>query len=130
MLPYSRNLKEPARTLRKRTTDAENVLWSRLRRKQVLDVQFYRQKPIGPYIVDFYAPAAKLVIEVDGCQHHEEEHRKRDDERDATLAVLGIKVVRFDNIQVIRNTDGVLEAIFEAVTERLAGIDAVPQREG
>lgn len=66
MLPYSKNLKEPSRTLRKEMTDAEQALWSRLRGKQILGVQFYRQKPIGPYIVDFYAPAAKLIIEVDG----------------------------------------------------------------
>jgi len=52
-------------------TDAEQRLWARLRRKQILGVQFYRQKPIGNYIADFYAPAAQLVVEVDGSQHFE-----------------------------------------------------------
>src|SRR6266496_6502559 len=111
MLPYSRNLKEPARSLRKEMTDAEKRLWSHIRCKQVLGVQFYRQKPIGPYIVDFYAPAAKLVIEVDGCQHLEDDHRKRDIDRDAVLRELGVRVVRVDNIRVLRETDAVMEEI-------------------
>jgi len=53
--------------LRRNATDAERHLWQRLRRKQILDVQLYRQKPIGDYIADFYAPAVKLVIELDGA---------------------------------------------------------------
>jgi very-short-patch-repair endonuclease len=57
MLRYSRHLKGVARLLRWNLTDAESRLWSRLRRKQILGVQFYRQKPIGNYVVDFYAPA-------------------------------------------------------------------------
>lgn len=65
MLDYSHNLKQSARELRKSMTDAERVLWLRLRGKQLHGVQFYRQKPIGPYIVDFYAHAARLVIEVE-----------------------------------------------------------------
>jgi len=112
MLPYGRNLQEPARALRKEMTDAEKRLWSGLRNKQVLGVQFYRQKPIGPYIVDFYAPAAKLVIEVDGCQHLEDEHKERDRERDAVLSEMGLLVVRFDNLQVLRETDAVMAEIF------------------
>ena len=66
MLSYDHRLKFRARALRTNPTDAELHLWHRLRRKQILAVQFYRQKAIGIYIVDFYAPAAKLVIEVDG----------------------------------------------------------------
>ena len=70
MLKYNPQLKTKARTLRITLTDAEQRLWERLRRKQILGVQFYRQKPIGNYIVDFYAPAARLVVEVDGSHHH------------------------------------------------------------
>ena len=55
--------------LRASLTDAERRLWNRLRRKQILGVQFYRQEPIGNYIVDFYAPATRLVVEVDGAHH-------------------------------------------------------------
>ena len=68
MLAYKAQLKPLARRLRAATTDAEHRLWFRLRRKQLLGVQFYRQKPIGKYIVDFYAPAVALVIEMDGGQ--------------------------------------------------------------
>ena len=60
MLPYNRRLKTKARSLRTKPTDAELHLWHRLRRKQILGVQSYRQKPIANYIADFYAPAAKL----------------------------------------------------------------------
>jgi very-short-patch-repair endonuclease len=76
MLKYNPRLKAKARGLRSALTDAEQRLWNRLRRKQILGVQFYRQKPIGNYIVDFYAPAARLVIEVDGAQHAETAHVK------------------------------------------------------
>ena len=71
MLQYSENLKNPARDLRRNLTDSEQVLWHRLRGKQILGIQFYRQKPLGRYIVDFFAPRAKLIIEVDGSQHFE-----------------------------------------------------------
>jgi len=69
MLNYNPRLKPRARALRSNLTDAEQRLWTRLRRKQILGVQFYRQRTIGNYIVDFYAPAAELVVEVDGAQH-------------------------------------------------------------
>ena len=82
MWRYNSNLKEKARELRKNLTDSESALWSRLRNKQLLGVQFYRQKPIGEYIVDFYAPGAKLVVEVDGSQHVRSDHVKKDTYRD------------------------------------------------
>ncbi len=69
MLKYNPHLRDKARHLRKNLTDSEAALWSRLRNKQLLGIQFYRQKPIGEYIVDFFAPRARLVVEVDGAQH-------------------------------------------------------------
>ncbi len=75
MLRYNTRIKSRARLLRANPTDAERRLWGRLRRKQILGVQVYRQKPIGNYIADFYAPAARLVIEVDGSQHFEPNKR-------------------------------------------------------
>ena len=66
MLKYNPQLKTRARALRSNLTDAEQRLWSRLRGKQVLGIQFYRQRPIGNFIVDFYAPTTRLVIELDG----------------------------------------------------------------
>lgn len=68
-LRYAPELKENARAVRKNLTDSDKALWSPLRRKQLEGVQFYRQKPIGRYIVDFFAPIVDLVIEVDGSQH-------------------------------------------------------------
>jgi len=118
MIEYSRNLKQPSRELRKNMTDAERLLWSRLRGKQLLDVQFYRQKPIGPYIVDFYCHAAALVVEVDGGQHYETEHAKRDAERDKCLSEVGLLVMRFNNLQVLMETDAVVEEILKMVQER------------
>jgi very-short-patch-repair endonuclease len=99
-------------------TDAEQKLWIRLRRKQINGWQFYRQKPIGSYIVDFYCPTAKLVIEVDGSQHLDPPHQSDDQRRDTYLANLGLRVLRFDNRQVLLETESVVEAI--------AGIPPVP----
>ena len=116
MIFYKQKLKLNARHLRGNQTDAERLLWYRIRRKQLCNTQFYRQKPIGNYIVDFYAPGAKLVIEIDGGQHFEEDHMKRDEERDHYLAELNLKVMRFDNLQVLRHTEDVLEMIFHEIS--------------
>jgi len=115
MLRYNRRLKPLARNLRSGMTDAEQRLWSRLRRKQILDVQFYRQKPLGEYIVDFYAPAAGLVIEVDGGQHFEAEQVRRDEIRTAYLQAQSLRVLHFTDWEVLREEDAVLEVIFAAV---------------
>jgi very-short-patch-repair endonuclease len=119
MLSYSRNLKHRARHLRKNLTDSEQVLWSRLRRKQLLGIQFYRQRPIGKYIVDYFAPKAKLVVEVDGSQHMQGDHPTKDKERDAYLAKLGLQVLRYNNRQVLLETEAVVKAIYCAMAERL-----------
>jgi very-short-patch-repair endonuclease len=113
MLPYNRQLKKNTRTLRNSMTDAEQRLWSRLRRKQINGWQFYRQKPIGPYIVDFYCSAARLVVELDGSQHLDPRHQSADQRRKAFLEKLGLRVLRFDNRQVLLETDAVIEVIAE-----------------
>lgn len=114
-LPYNPNLKPPARRLRKEQTDAEQRLWSHLRRKQIRGVQFYGQKLIGNFIADFYAPQAHLAIEVDGSHHGETDHAARDEERDAFLAAQGLRVLRFSNVEVLRPIASVMEAIHGAV---------------
>ena len=119
MEPYRKILKEPARLLRTSMTDAEQALWHRIRRKQIQNVQFYRQKPLLLFIVDFYCPAAKLVVELDGSQHFETGHQAKDRARDVALAGLGLRVLRFDNRQVLLETDAVLVAIDEAVKGRM-----------
>jgi very-short-patch-repair endonuclease len=84
-----------------------------------MTVQFYRQKPIGNYIVDFYAPRAGLVVEVDGSQHKNDDGRKKDEIRDAFLENLGLKVLRFNSREVFKETDAVLEVIYKVIGERL-----------
>ena len=112
---YDEKLKCYARQLRNHSTDAEILLWSRLRRKQLLNIQFYRQKPLGKYIVDFYAPLPKLVIEADGGQHFEEEYILRDKERDSYLLMQGLQVLRFDNLQILKSINEVVEVIFHTL---------------
>ncbi|WP_136516121.1 endonuclease domain-containing protein [Geomonas edaphica] len=116
--PYNHRLKGFSRELRKDMTDAEQLLWSHLRGKQLLGIQFNRQKPVGPYIVDFYTAAARLVIEVDGSQHLQKEHRERDAARDCFLKEQGLMVLRFDDRQVLLETDAVLEEIFRICRQR------------
>ena len=117
--PYKPILKPFSRTLRSNLTDAEQLLWSKLRRKQILGVQFYRQKPLANYIVDFYCAAANLVIELDGSQHFEPDHQASDAERDRALESLGLLVLRFDNRQIMQELDAVMQVIFEAVEKRI-----------
>lgn len=119
MLPYNRNLKTLTRNLRNNMTEAEQLLWSRLRRKQILGVQFYRQKPLASYIVDFYCAAAKLVIELDGSQHFEPAAQTRDRQRTADLESLGLRVVRFDNRQVLLELEDVMSVIFAEVAKEI-----------
>lgn len=102
-------------------TDAEQRLWSRLRRKQILGVQFYRQKPIGHYIVDFYAPRVHLVLEADGSQHAATSGREYDELRTAFLQTQGLTVIRFSNAEILGNLEGVMERIMDEVRVRLAG---------
>ncbi|PIX04887.1 MAG: hypothetical protein COZ77_04135 [Gallionellales bacterium CG_4_8_14_3_um_filter_54_18] len=115
---YNQTLKENSRALRTNMTDAEQMLWLHLRRKQIQGVQFYRQKPLLTFIVDFYCPAAKLVIELDGSQHFEVEHQAKDQDRDAALTGVGLRILRFDNRQVLLETEAVLSVIDETVKER------------
>jgi very-short-patch-repair endonuclease len=101
-----------ARHLRRSATPPEQTLWLKLRGGQ-LGASFRRQHPIGPYILDFYAPSLKLAIEVDGGQHALlTEH---DAERSRFLNAKGIRVMRFWNGDVLRNLDGVAEEIWLAI---------------
>ena len=115
MLNYNPKLKPKARVLRINQTDAEQELWSQIRRKQLLNVQFYRQKPIGAFIVDFYAPAAKLVIELDGGQHFEPEQQAYDLRRSEFLQQQGLQVLRFSNLDVLQHIESVMMIVFEAL---------------
>jgi very-short-patch-repair endonuclease len=113
MLPYHKNLKELSRQLRNNMTDAERQLWAKIRMKQLKGYQFYRQKPIGDYIVDLFCPRAKIVIEIDGSHHLVGGTIEYDRIRDDYLASLGLRVLRFTNAEVMRNIEGVVEKIGE-----------------
>lgn len=113
MQPYSRNLKILSQKLRSTQTEAERKLWQRINRDQLLGFRFNRQKPLLNYIVDFYCPKAKLIIELDGSQHYEPDYQEKDRLRDAELNSLGFTVMRFDNYSVMTNIDGVVEAIYQ-----------------
>jgi very-short-patch-repair endonuclease len=98
-------------------TDAESRLWAAIRMDQVEGCRFYRQKPIGNYIVDFYCPKAKLVVEVDGSEHLDENGKVKDIRRDAYLKTLGITVLRFNNLEVLTNIQGVVDSILLSINK-------------
>jgi very-short-patch-repair endonuclease len=111
MLPYDSKLRERSQQLRKNMTAAETLLWSKIRMKQINNRWFYRQKTIGEYIADFYCPGAKLVVEVDGGQHFNEEMIEYDRVRNEYMTGLGLRVLRFTNKEVLTNIQGVIEVI-------------------
>ena len=102
-------LTQMARVLRKNMTKEECKLWFEFLKP--LSVVVKRQKVIGEYIVDFYCPAAKLVIEVDGSQHYEEIGKQKDQQRDADLESIGLKVLRYSNYDVNQSFEAVCNDI-------------------
>lgn len=94
-------------------TDAESLLWLKLRGKQLKGHQFYRQKTIGDFIVDFYCSKANLVLELDGGQHYTEDGKAKDMRRDEFMRSIGLRVLRFSDRDVFDNMDGVIERIAE-----------------
>jgi very-short-patch-repair endonuclease len=108
-------MRQRARTLRRVSTDTERLIWNALRAHRLIGASFRRQAPIGPYIADFLCHAARLVIEIDGGQHFEAAHARRDASRDAFLTGKGYRVLRFNNHDVVTNRAGVLETIIAAL---------------
>ena len=102
-----------AREKRRQPTQAEKVLWERLRNRQLNGAKFRRQDVIGGYIVDFYCPEAGLVVEVDGPIH--EETRREDAGRQRYLEGLCVRVIRFTNDAVLTELDRVLDMIGRAL---------------
>jgi very-short-patch-repair endonuclease len=110
MFPYNKNLVELAKELRKNMTPSEKFLWKRIR-KNSLGYMFFRQRPIGEYIVDFFCPKAFLVVEVDGERHLTIEAKRYDKLRDEYMQSLELRTIRFSNSDVLNNTDIVLANI-------------------
>ena len=111
----NRKYKRIAANLRHRQTDAEKVLWSKLRSKQLSGIKFRRQQIIGPYIVDFINFDNKLIIEIDGGQHSLDNVRKQDDERTIWLKQKGYNIIRFWDNEVLQNINGVIEKILLSI---------------
>jgi very-short-patch-repair endonuclease len=107
-LPY---LKATRRHLRRNLTEAELVLWEVLKDKKLCGRKFRRQHSIGHYIADFYCSTEKLIIELDGQHHYTPEGIEKDIERDAHLALMEKKVLRFENKEVLNNLTDVLKQI-------------------
>ncbi len=110
--PKEARFQRNAGILRKNQTDAENALWKELRMQQLNDVHFRRQHPIGHYIVDFCSPLKKIIIEVDGGQHLEQE--AYDQRRTEFLEQEGYRVLRFWDHEVLTELEAVLQVIFDA----------------
>lgn len=98
-----------AKNLRKNSTDAENLLWSRLKARQIEGFKFRRQEPVGSYIADFVCFEKQIIIEVDGGQHGLK--GSNDSKRDDWLRSQGFKVLRFWNNDALSDIEGVLEKI-------------------
>ena len=105
-----------ARKLRRDSTKAERLLWSKLRSDRI-GAKFRRHEPVSSYIVDFACIENGLVIEVDGSQHYSDEGKKQDKERDEYLKSLGFEVMRFSNRDVLINMNGVLTVIQEKLKQ-------------
>tara|TARA_R110002124_G_scaffold74673_7_gene200451 strand:+ start:918 stop:1271 length:354 start_codon:yes stop_codon:yes gene_type:complete len=106
-----KRLTQRARTLRRDMTEAERVLWSRLRNRHLENVKFVNQFPIGPYVADFAARRLRLVLELDGGQHNE----TKDATRTKLIEEHGYRVIRFWNNDVTENLEGVLETIVQEI---------------
>lgn len=98
-------------------TDAEHKLWARIRNNQ-LGVKFRRQVVFDCYILDFYSVQGKLVIELDGGQHYTDEGKAKDNKRDAYLKEHGFEVLRFTDIEVLKNTDDVIQVVLNRIKEK------------
>ena len=110
---------DKAKILRLNMTDAEKLLWEKLRNKQISGLHFRAQHPIDIFIADFYCHKIKLIIEVDGGIHNTEEQRLHDIGRTAEMEEYGIKVIRFTNDEIFKNIDNVIIKIEKICNERL-----------
>ena len=131
MHPRNTKLLQNARNLRRAMTKEERHLWFDFLRDY--PIRFRRQESIGNYIADFYCSSAKLVVELDGSQHYDEAGMRSDLERSEYLKALGLTVLRFSNLDVLRNFSGVCEQIDAYVRGRArdtSAANASPERGG
>ena len=115
-MPVPPGLLTFARELRKKQTDAENLLWLLLRDRRLGGFKFRRQQPMGHYILDFYCHDVALAVELDGGGHAEDQQVEYDNIRSVELAGAGIRVLRFWNNEVMLETESVLTVIWNELT--------------
>jgi very-short-patch-repair endonuclease len=114
IIPYNPKLKEFARKLRKNSTLSEILLWKKIKNK-AFGVEFHRQVPLDQFIVDFYCHELKLAIEIDGSSH--DQKFEYDRARENKLNSFGVKILRFNDLDVKKDMNSVLRAIEIAITE-------------
>jgi very-short-patch-repair endonuclease len=105
-----------AARLRKNLTLCEYLLWKKLRDRKIFNTKFRKQHPVNNFIVDFYCHEYKLVIEVDGDYHNDEDQIQYDLDRTSDLINFGLKVIRFTNFEIINDIDHVIEEILNSIT--------------
>lgn len=115
---YRPDLRKKAQVLRKNMTPQEKHLWYDFLRDY--RPRFYRQKPMLTYILDFYCPKARIVVEIDGSQHYEEDAVLYDENRTQELREMGLKILRYTNLEVERSFEGVCQSIKAAIEGRAA----------
>jgi very-short-patch-repair endonuclease len=115
------NVREKRRILRRAPTEAEERMWSVVRRNQIDGLRFRRQHAIGPYFADFYCDAARLVVEIDGSIHDTPRQGGADQQRDRYLRSLGLEVLRIQNDEIFSDLLSVRERIRALCGERLSG---------
>jgi very-short-patch-repair endonuclease len=119
--PAPASLISRARSLRANATDAERALWSLLRSRRLAGAKFRRQRPFGPYVLDFFCAQALLAIEADGGQHLSDAGRKSDRRRTLYREQRGVRVLRFSDRDILLDRDGVLERIAAALESETVG---------
>ena len=107
--------KELRRKLRKNMTEAEKILWNRIRRRQLSNKRFLRQYSVNKYIIDFYCPEIRLAIEVDGELHNKLEEKEYDKFRQEEIETFDIGFLRFSNSDILRNIEYVISVIEAAI---------------
>jgi len=112
-----RNTFQKAHFLRSKMTDAEMVLWSRLKNRNIFKVRFRRQHPVDIFVLDFYCHEIKLAIEVDGRIHLKREIQEYDEGRSHDIEKSGIKMLRFTNEQILNNLNEVQTTILNTIND-------------
>jgi very-short-patch-repair endonuclease len=109
--------KEKRRLLRHNQTRAEAMVWEEIRKRKILGQRFLRQFSVNAFVVDFYCPKLKLVIEIDGVTHQTEEEKEYDKQRQSEIELLGIIFLRFKNEEVFEDLESVVQVIKNKVEE-------------